>query len=350
MTFKYPLLFIILLFINPIGELNLYAKDNLSEEKIVNNQIKKKSQNKNYSDYILGPLDVINIKFAGLELFNNSYAINLEGQLYLPELNLHYVEGKTIKELEEELTILYEQYVYDPEISISIEAYRPVNAYISGEVKSPGLYNFAKEGPNGATRPTIFDALKAARGFSNYANLSEIMVTRKNSISNGGGKIQAKINLIPLINTGDQTQNIRIYDGDTIFIPKIDKIITDQIIKANRTNLSPDQIMVFMSGMEGQGPRTLKKGTSLVQALSYAGGKKFFTGNVEFVRFNYDGSTTKSSFRYNSNAKINSKNNPILMDGDLIKVKKTLLTSTAEIITDVTGPVLTWYGLFSLFD
>ena len=164
------------------------------------------------------------------------------------------------------------------------------------------------------------------------------------------GKIQAKINLIPLINTGDQTQNIRIYDGDTIFIPKIDKIITDQIIKANRTNLSPDQIMVFMSGMEGQGPRTLKKGTSLVQALSYAGGKKFFTGNVEFVRFNYDGSTTKSSFRYNSNAKINSKNNPILMDGDLIKVKKTLLTSTAEIITDVTGPVLTWYGLFSLFD
>ena len=45
----------------------------------------------------------------------------------------------------------------------------------------------------------IFDLLKNAKGITNKADLSKVEIIRKNSISQGGGKIKAEINLIALL-------------------------------------------------------------------------------------------------------------------------------------------------------
>ena len=94
----------------------------------------------------------------------------------------------------------------------------------------------------------------------------------------------------------------------------------------------------------------LKKGSSLIQAIASTGGKKLMTGKVEFIRFNDDGTTTKRKFRYNENAEINSAKNPILMDGDIINVNKTILGTTTEVIGEVSSPLLSGYGIYSLFN
>ena len=93
----------------------------------------------------------------------------------------------------------------------------------------------------------------------------------------------------------------------------------------------------------------MKRGSSLIQAIASSGGKKLYSGNVEFIRFNDDGTTTKNVFRYNSKAEINSKNNPILMDGDLINIKRTLLGGGAELARDVITPIIYFKGLNTLF-
>ena len=41
--------------------------------------------------------------------------------------------------------------------------------------------------------PTVFDALRTA-GVTPFSKLNEVYVTRKRSISNGGGKVRAKLN------------------------------------------------------------------------------------------------------------------------------------------------------------
>ena len=86
----------------------------------------------------------------------------------------------------------------------------------------------------------MFSALSKAEGITPYADLNNIKVIRRNSISSGNEIMQASISLVSLLTEGDQTQNIRIYDGDIIKVGKSEEIIKDQILRAARINLNPD--------------------------------------------------------------------------------------------------------------
>ena len=71
---------------------------------------------------------------------------------------------------------------------------------------------------------------------------------------------------------------------------------------------------VFVTGnVVRQGPIKISKGSSLIQAIATSGGKKLLTGNIEFLRFNDDGSSKFDSFRYDPKAPINTRKNPILI-------------------------------------
>ena len=197
--------------------------------------------------------------------------------------------------------------------------------YINGEVNRPGLYELTytknKEinkpknivGLNEfsinqadlstSSVPRLFDALRLVEGLTNKADLSEIKIVRNNAKSLGGGKIQAKVNMLNLLKNGDQSQNIKLFDGDYIFIPASENIILDQLIDINKTNLNPREIEVFISGnVTKPGRLILRQNTSLVKAIMAAGGKNNSTGNVEFVRLKRDGKSDRRVFKLNDSA------------------------------------------------
>lgn len=70
------------------------------------------------------------------------------------------------------------------------------------------------------------------------------------------------------------------------------------------------------------------------------------TGNIEFLRFDSSGTLNKKIFRYDQFAQPNSKKNPILMDGDIINVNRTLLGKSTQIISEVSNPLFSGYGLY----
>jgi len=323
--------------------------------------------------YILGPGDSIFIDFKNIPFFSAPFLINKEGLINnLPEIDSIYAKGLTIKELENKLTQKFQKFLFDPSLNISILAYRPITVFVSGEVKRSGIYDFEKgkvetsivqQGNNNYMNKKqlfqeaknmenvrLFDLLKKAGGVTNYADLSNITVIRDNPISQGGGKIKAKVNLLSLLEKGDQDQNIRLQDGDSIFINKGGKMLKDQILSINKSNLSPDQITIYITGnVVNQGPINLEQGASLIQAIASSGGKKFWTGKIVFVRFNSDGETVKSVFNYDPNAPINTKKNPILMSGDIINVRKTILGTTSQVIGEISSPIVGSYGLYKIF-
>ena len=330
-----------------------------SEFKPKNEKDIKFIQDKTYkSEYILGAGDIIYIDFYGLPLFNNDYSIGMDGNIRgLPEIDEVYAEGLTLKELKKELISKLEEFIYEPEITLIISSYRDINVYVSGEVSSPGLYKMTFEevqsmkSKTARKLPTVFDAIKQAKGLTNNADISKITVIRNNSLSQGGGKIEAHINLLDMIESGDQETNIRLLDGDRITIPRSKNIIMDQILAINRTNLNPEFITVYITGnVVKAGATNLVKGSSLVQAIASTGGKKLLSGDVEFLRFQRNGETIRKKFKYNSKAKINTGKNPILMDGDVIYVKRTILGNTTAILNEIKSPILSGYGLFKLFD
>ena len=366
--------FIFLIFISNFATINqVFSSIDLNEnEQFSSKIIFDENENINSDYYILDSGDVIFINFLGAPFLSNTVTINQEGVINLPELNKLLVSGYTIRELEKYLTDQYKEIIFDPEINISIIKYRPVEVFVKGEVKRPGLYNFASTEsglnlssfsfeienkiPLTETNPntdfkkiTLYDVLQKANGVTNYADLTKVEVIRKNSNSQGGGKIKTEINLLSLLIEGNQDSNIRIYDGDLIIANRGERMIKEQILSINKSNLSPSIITVFITGNVVQpGAFELLQGSSLTQAIASTGGKKLMTGKIEFIRFNDDGTNIRKTFSYDPNAPINSERNPILMTGDIVNVNKTTFGNATEVITEVSSPILGIFGIYKI--
>ena len=375
---KIRLIFLIFI-VNSTG-INYFFNDNLSlKASQINDQSINKTDSKILNtlgdEYILGLGDSIFINFLSTPIFNGIYTINPEGDIFLPELNRFKAKNLTINDLEKKLNESYKQFIFNPEIRVAIQTYRPVNVYIRGEVKRPGLYTFNLGSINlnnssysaqsllsennsynnieksslNIRIPKLFDALRAANGLNGNADLSNIILIRNNSLSNGGGKIFTEINLLSLFVEGDQTNNVRLFDGDSILVKKGDNI-NKQLIDLNKTNVSPDKIIVYLSGnIENTGQLKIKYGSSLTQAIAAAGGEKIFSGKILFLRFNADGGIIRRKFNLDKNASVNSYKNPILKEGDIIEIKRSLLVKTTSTLNAIGNPIISGYSLYKIF-
>ena len=373
--------------------------DNISEEE---NNKKSISLDKTYlkrtseDHYILDSGDSLKIIVSRdyPELTSN-VIINGEGSIYLPILKTVYVKGLTIKELNGILNEAYKEFVKYPEVNSIVISYRPIKVFIKGEVNSPGRYtlkgsqspnsinttifnqssgspldftssgmktkkyfdNFSSDNlllnPNEVSFyfPTVFDALRISGGITQYSDLSEVVVIRKNSISNGGGKIMTSLNFNNALLGVDNSNNIRIYDGDFIEVKRLTNPNPKIIGFAMQTNLNPKFVRVFVSGrVNNPGLQTLSKSSSLNDAIDVAGGTKVIRGPIRFISFNSDGSIEKRKISFRRRNKRGSVHNPILKDGDLIIIGNSLLSNTTEFLTEVTSPFVGLYSTYSFFD
>ncbi len=339
-----------------------------------------------YDTYLLGPGDTLQIELLDIPEFSGTYSIGPDGTLYLPRLRALYVEGLTVEELRYFLTQQFKTFVRSPEIYIRPVGYRPVRIFVGGEVKRPGFYTLAgvqdpeldspQEGAADATVggaeasnrqlvrnrgvaggsssttlfPTLFDAIRTAQGVTPYSDLSQVTVTRKQPISSGRGKVRAQVNFLSLITEGDESQNIRLFDGDVVNVTRSPVVLREQLLKAGQTNLSPQFIQVFVSGrVKTPGPTTLPQGSSLNQALVSAGGLKLLHGKVEFVRFTREGEMDRRQFKYNPNSPLDAANNPVLMAGDIIRVNDSALSGSVEVLNEFSGPFVGIYSVYGLF-
>ena len=348
-----------------------------------------------YDSYILGPGDGLQIELLDLPELSGRFSIAVDGTIYLPRLRAVYVNGLTVEELRKFLTKQFSTYVLDPQIYIRPVSYRPIRVYVGGEVNRPGYYTLsgdtklsvlsnsaenrklqagtamemtrpslgqlpggadAESGINklstfGAVFPTVFDAIQRAQGITPYTDLSKVQVIRKRAEGLGGGRIRTNLNFLSLITEGDESQNIRLFDGDTLNIGKNPTVQRDLLLQAGQTNLSPQFLQVFVSGrVRLPGVVKIPQGSSLNQAISLAGGTKLLSGKVEFVRFNREGTIDRRIFSFNPNATEGATNNPILADRDLIRVNDSIINGSIEVVNELTGPFVGLYSIYSLFN
>lgn len=361
-----------------------------------------------YDTYLLGPGDSLQIELENIPELSGTFTIGPDGTLYLPRLRALFVEGLSVEELRVFLTQQYRAFVRQPEIYLRPVAYRPVRIYVGGEVRRPGYYTLigsqqlggvsssadnairdsggdqmntrpslgsgqgldsgrsaSSSGPGagsgaggsgglttyGAFFPTVFDAIRAAQGITPYSNLSSVQVTRKLPLSSGGGKIRTSLNFLSLITEGDESQNIRLFDGDVVSISKSPVVLREQLLKAGQTNLSPQFITVYVSGrVKLPGAITIPQGASLNQALISAGGQQLLHGKIEFVRFTREGELDRRVFNYNANSASDSATNPILVSGDIIRVQESGLSASISVLNELTGPFVGIYSVYSLFN
>ena len=349
-------------------------------------------------EYIIGPGDyLLVIVSRDYPELTTTVEVNGEGTISLPKLSKVYVEGLTVNELSRILDKAYIEYVKFPSVELDILGYRPIRVFIEGEVQNPGLitlagalssekipnkrksifeetldrekllkdntnYNFInsinqydkqlnfeqKRAVNNYF-PRVFDLIRQSGGITQFADLSNIEIIRKNSISNGGGKITTNIDLERALLKGDNIQNIRIYDSDIIRVKRSEKPNRDIFTKAILSNINSRYLNVFVYGRVNKpGLITVSRVGVLSDAVDMAGGTKVIKGPVMFLRFNNDGSIDKRKFRYKNNAKRGSYRNPQLEEGDLVVVGASALSQANEIINELTSPFIGIFSTYSL--
>ena len=331
-----------------------------------------------YDAYILGPGDGLQIELLDLPELSGTRSIGPDGTIYLPRLRALNVEGLTIEELRYLLTEKYRKYVKNPNVYIRHKSYRPDRIYVGGEVKSPGYYtldSFSKSDESaqlqtklttdefqpsleqipsrtfGTVFPTVFDAIRTAQGITPYSDLGQVQVIRRRAIGLGGGYMKTDLNFLSLITEGDESNNIRLFDGDVLKIRKSPVVLREQLLKAGQSNLSPQFIEIFVTGrVKNPGSVKLPQGSTLNQAISVAGGPKFLKGRIEFVRFNTEGTVDRRLFSYRPSAAADAINNPVLAAGDLISIRDSLLSGTVGALNEFTGPFVGLYSVYRLFE
>ena len=322
-------------------------------------------------NYILDTGDIVFIEFKGLSLYTRAYSIDMNGYVDLPELNLVLAKDKTIPELQKLLLEKYSKFIFSPNIQISLQKPRPISVTLRGEVNNTGLFTlYHKTNPIKANNvvgplqreynnldsniqyltPKLFDLIIQGNGITSNADLSKIIIIRKNPNINGGGKLKSVLNLFSLIENGDQTQNIELRDGDDIFVSKSSTILIDQLIAINSSNLTPLEIGIFINGnVQSGGAVRVPSGISLFEAIA-ASGEKNSNGNVEFIRLKKKGKTEKRIIPFNKQGVKGSPNNPILVNGDIIYVRKNILGQTSQVLKEYGSPVIKSYGLYKIFN
>ena len=346
--------------------------------------------------YILGPGDELFIRF--LEPFSqniykssyeslenklfgiNKFNVDGDGYLLLPRISKVYVEGLTKSELKILLEKKYIEFLKKPMIDISLSKYKPIDVYIEGEILNPGLYTLPGQGilprtsdlPNeinfrknkfefndfgndsfskDAIFPKLFNLIQLSGGITINSDLSNIKVIRNNPLSKGGGKIEANINFLKVLESDDQTQNIRLLDGDRIIIRRSEIELEQQLAKALKSNLNPKFLEVIVAGrVENAGKLTVDRASTLNEAIDLAGGLKVIRGPVQLTRYKPDGKIDKRKFAYSPKAKRGSYKNPYLKTGDIILVGKGPLIKTGEVINEITNPFLGIYTTYSILD
>ncbi len=343
----------------------------------------------NDSMYLLGPGDTLEIRVNGLPELSGLYSIGPDGKMYLPEINQVYAEGLTLTEFKSKVEEQLSNFLKDTSIFMRLVAYRPVRVFITGEVSRPGFYTLTetdfktqserldsirkfsdatkksvisspfvepvKRTPTTIASktlfPTLYDAIKASQGITNFSDLSSVEVIRKNSQKTGGGRIKAKINFLSIFTELDMTQNIRIYDGDFIKIPKGTKPLREQLLSARNLNLNPNYLNVYVSGnVEEPGEKILPYGSTLNHAIALSGGTKVLSGYVSFLRFGDGDQYERRKIKYSPGSNLDRNKNPLLMSGDIIHVDQSIAGKSTEYIKVLTSPAIGIYSFYNLFN
>lgn len=168
--------------------------------------------------YDLRPGDVVKISVFNEPDLTVSQKLDPDGVLVVPLLGRTRLEGLTPREAEEKLETRFisEEYLIQPQVTVSIVDYADQVFYIFGEVNSPGAKTF----PQGKQSLDILEAITMAGDLAQYAKRSEINIRRP--IKGSGRETKIVVDLDEVIR-GSERRNkelIEIYPNDIIFVPE----------------------------------------------------------------------------------------------------------------------------------
>ena len=162
------------------------------------------------SSYHIGPEDVISVTVLGQERYSKAnITVPPDGKISYPLIPEGlFVGGKTTKQIQDELTQRLDEYIIDPQITVSLEKAVSATYSVIGDVAQPGVRVMTR-------RYSIMDALAMAGGILNTGDKSKVFILRKQA---DGNVRPIQVN-IKEIERGRAKEMAFLVPGDQVIVP-----------------------------------------------------------------------------------------------------------------------------------
>lgn len=237
----------------------------------------------NYKDYKVGPEDLLDIEVYGQETLKRELRVNGQGFITMPLVGPVKVAGLTTQQIEARLEQQYgENYLRNPQITVSVKEYHHQRVAVTGAVDKPGSYEII--GPR-----SLLEVLSLAGGFSSKPRAEAgdvIHVIRRQSAwdkakstkgaaagqSSAPGKQTVVINLHKLVSGQAPELNLTVESGDVVHVPFAGTAYV-------------------LGGVKKPGNVAVKENLTVSQAIAMAGGVDPLLGtqNITVMRFDSQG-------------------------------------------------------------
>lgn len=189
-------------------------QEQMSEEAAVNPYY-----NNFFNTYRLGPEDVISIDVFNQERYTRKgITIPPSGRISLSLIaGGVFVNGKTVDEVADIVKKKYEEFIIDPQVTVSLDKASSYRYSIIGDVLQPGVRLMSH-------RMTVTEAIAEAGGVLGTGDKSKVMVLRRQA---NGQLAQIPVN-VSAIYKGRAPDTTYLVPGDQIIVPgnKLKKIQT----------------------------------------------------------------------------------------------------------------------------
>jgi protein involved in polysaccharide export with SLBB domain len=242
--------------------------------------------------------DVLQVDVVGRSDISGQYTVDKAGAVKLPVVGSVEAAGHTTSELATDISRRVSLTSHDiPQVTVTIlESFSSKN-FVLGAVMLPGPYTFAKA-------PTVWEAISAAGGASEDADLSAVQIISASTIA------PTVVDLQSLMRGGDLTKLPRLRPGDTVRVPWG---------TATGVQGGAEDIILVFGAVGAQGPQSLKEAPDLVRALIRSGPAA--DANLADVMIVRQSGSQVVSMKVNMKdylGKASSPDNPRLQAGDTI--------------------------------
>lgn len=157
------------------------------------------------SEYLLGPGDELMIRGWGSIDIDYRATIDRNGAISIPSIGNIALAGIKAGDAQNVVRAAVGRLYKSVTVNVTFGQLRAMTVYVVGQANRPGTYTVS-------SLSTLVTALFASGGPNANGSMRHVQVKR-------GGKVAAELDLYAFIAKGDKSADIKLQDGDTIYIP-----------------------------------------------------------------------------------------------------------------------------------
>ena len=163
-----------------------------------------------FNNYRLGPEDIISVDVFNQDRYSRKgITIPPSGRISLSLIpGGVFVNGKTVDEVAQMITKKYDEYIIDPQVTVSLDKASSYRYSVIGDVGQPGVRLMGH-------RMTVTEALAEAGGVLSTGDRSKVYVLRRQP----SGVMAPILVNVSAIYKGKAADNVYLVPGDQIVVP-----------------------------------------------------------------------------------------------------------------------------------